>query len=165
MRALTDSRDRYAVILAAVSAVALLVAQEGPLVALLAAGSVLLFRSAAGVAIERWRPARPEPQPEPPRPAPVVPPGQPWYHPLTRRESEVALLVAEGLTNKQIASALHSERTVDGHLTDRGVDSHVQHIMDKLSKELQIDVNRRAQISAWVTERRPRGPTSTSVPR
>jgi DNA-binding NarL/FixJ family response regulator len=165
MRALTDLRDRYAVILAAVCAVALLVAQEGPFVALLAAASVLLFRAAAGLAMERWRPARPEPRPESPPPAPVVPPGQPWYHPLTRRESEVALLVAQGLTNKQIASALHSERTVDGHLTDRGVDSHVQHIMDKLSKELQIDVNRRAQISAWVTERRPRSPASTSVPR
>lgn len=159
MPALTDLRDRYAVILAAVCAVALLVAQEGPLVALLAAASVLVFRAAAGVAIERWRPARPEP---PARPASS---GQPWYHPLTHRESEVALLVAQGLTNKQIASALHSERTVDGHLTDRGVDSHVQHIMDKLSKELQIDVNRRAQVSAWVTERRPRGPVSTSVPR
>lgn len=160
MRALWNLRDSYAVVLAVVAAVGLLVAQEGPVVALLAAVSVLAFRAAAGVAIERWRPARPEP------PAPVLaPPGQPWYHPLTHRESEVALLVAKGLTNKQIASALHSERTVDGHLTDRGVDSHVQHIMDKLSKELQTDVNRRAQISAWVTERRPRGPASTSVPR
>ncbi|HJW48785.1 MAG TPA: LuxR C-terminal-related transcriptional regulator [Candidatus Limnocylindria bacterium] len=165
MRALPDLRDPYAVVLAVVAAVGLLVAQEGPLVALLAAASVLVFRAVAGAAIERWRPARPEPSPESPPPAPVVPPGRPWYHPLTLRESEVALLVAQGLTNKQIASALHSERTVDGHLTDRGVDSHVQHIMDKLSMELQIDVNRRAQISAWVTERRPRGPASTSLPR
>lgn len=160
MRALSDLRDPYAVVLAVVAAVGLLVAQEGPVVALLAAASVLIFRAAAGLAIERWRPARPEP----PAPRPGSP-GQPWYHPLTQRESEVALLVAQGLTNKQIASALHSERTVDGHLTDRGVDSHVQHIMDKLSKELQIDVNRRAQISAWVTERRPRSPAGTSIPR
>jgi DNA-binding NarL/FixJ family response regulator len=160
MRALSDLRDPYAVVLAVVAAVGLLVAQEGPVVALLAAASVLVFRAAVAVAIERWRPARPEP-PTPQQAAP----GQPWYHPLTHRESEVALLVAQGLTNKQIANALLSERTVDGHLTDRGVDSHVQHIMDKLSKELQIDVNRRAQISAWVTERRPRGPASTSVPR
>lgn len=152
MRALTDLRDRYAVILAAVCAVALLVAQEGPLVALLAAGSVLLFRTAAGVAIGRWRPARPEPRPESPPPAPVVPPGQPWYHPLTRRESEVALLVAEGLTNREIGERLHSERTVDGHVTERAVDSFVYNILNKLN------VNRRAQISAWVTERRPRDP-------
>lgn len=166
MRALSDVRDPYAVVLAVVAAIGLLVAQEGPLVALLAAASVLVFRAAVAVAIERWRRARPEPpapRPEPPAPRPATP-GLPWYHPLTHRESEVALLVAQGLTNKQIASALHSERTVDGHLTDRGVDSHVQHIMDKLSKELQIDVNRRAQISAWVTERRPRGSASTSVP-
>jgi len=165
MRTLSALRDPYAVLLAAAAAVGLLVAQEGPVVALMAAASVLVFRAAAGVAIERWRPARPDPRPEPPPTAPVAPPGQPWYHPLTRRESEVALLVAQGLTNKQIASALRSERTVDGHLTERGVDSHVQHIMDKLSKELQTDVNRRAQISAWATERRPRAPVSSSTPR
>jgi DNA-binding NarL/FixJ family response regulator len=159
MRALSDLRDPYGVLLAVVAAVGLLVAQEGPLVALLAATSVLVFRTAVGVAIERWRPPRHDP-PDPRQ----VPSGRPWYHPLTRRESEVALLVAQGLTNKQIASALPSERTVDGHLSDRGVDSHVQHIMDKLSKELQIDVNRRAQISAWITERRPRDPASP-VPR
>lgn len=160
MRTISALRDPYAVLLAVVAAVGLLVAQEGPLVALLAGVSVLVFRAAAGAAIERWRPPRPDPPAPPP-----VPPGQPWYHPLTRRESEVALLVAQGLTNKQIANALPSERTVDGHLSDRGVDSHVQHIMDKLSKELQIDVNRRAQISAWVTERRPRGPATSSAPR
>ena len=143
-----------------VAAVGLLVAQEGPLIALLAATSVLVFRAAAGAAIERWRPPRPDP-PDPRQ----VPPRRHLFHPLTKRESEVALLVAQGLTNRQIASALPSERTVDGHLSDRGVDSHVQHIMDKLSKELQIDVNRRAQISAWITERRPRGPASSSGPR
>jgi len=167
MRALSDLRDPYAVVLAVAAAVGLLLAQEGPLVALLAAVSVLVFRAAARALIERWRaghPPPPGPIPPPPRPIPP-PPGQPWYHPLTYRESEVALLVAQGLTNKQIASALHSERTVDGHLTERGVDSHVQHIMDKLSKELQTDVNRRAQISVWVTERRPRDSARTSVPR
>lgn len=148
MRALSDLRDPYAVVLAVVAAIGLLVAQEGPLVALLAAVSVLVVRAAAGVAVERWRPARPAPPPPQP-----VPPGQPWYHPLTRRESEVALLVAEGLTNREIGERLHSERTVDGHLTERGVDSHVQNIMNSLN------VNRRAQISAWVTERRPRDPS------
>ncbi|HET9809567.1 MAG TPA: LuxR C-terminal-related transcriptional regulator [Candidatus Limnocylindria bacterium] len=152
MRALSDLRDPYAVLLAAAAAVGLLVAQEGPVVALLAAASVLVFRAAAGVAIERWRPPRPEPRPESPPPAPAVPPGQPWYYPLTRRESEVALLVAEGLTNREIGERLHSERTVDGHVTERGVDAHVQNIMNRLN------VNRRAQISAWVTERRPHEP-------
>ena len=161
MRALSDLRDPYAVVLAVVAAVGLLVAQEGPLVALLAAASVLGFRVGARALIEHRRPLRPAP----PRPPQTTPPEHPWYHPLTHRESEVALLVTEGLTNREIGDRLHSERTVDGHVTERGVDAHVQNIMNKLSKELHIDVNRRAQISAWVTERRPRDSARTSVPR
>ena len=154
MHALSALRDPYAVVLAVVSAVGLLVAQEGPLVAVLAAASVVVFRAAAVVAIERWRPTPPAPPPAPPPPMPIVPPGQPWYFPLTRRESEVALLLAEGFTHREIGEQLHSERTVDGHLTERGVDAHVQNIMNKL------DMNRGPQISAWVAERRPRVPSS-----
>jgi DNA-binding CsgD family transcriptional regulator/sugar lactone lactonase YvrE len=57
--------------------------------------------------------------------------------PLSRRELEVARLVAEGLTNREIASRLFlSERTVDGHL---------EHVREKLG------VNTRAQIATWVT--------------
>jgi DNA-binding CsgD family transcriptional regulator len=56
---------------------------------------------------------------------------------LSRRELEVARLVAEGLTNREIAARLFlSERTVDGHL---------EHVREKL------DVNTRAQIATWVT--------------
>ena len=147
MRALTGIRDPFGLLLAAAAAVALLAFQEGPLVAILAAISVLAVRVAAAPVIDR---ARPRP-PSPPAPRfPPPPPGQPWYFPLTRRESEVALLVAEGLTNREIGERLHSERTVDGHVTERGVDSHVQNIMNSLN------MNRRTQISAWVTERRPR---------
>lgn len=55
---------------------------------------------------------------------------------LTRREMEVAALVAQGLTNREIAKRLFiSERTADGHL---------EHIRDKLS------VGTRAQMTAWV---------------
>jgi DNA-binding CsgD family transcriptional regulator/sugar lactone lactonase YvrE len=55
---------------------------------------------------------------------------------LSRRELEVAQLVAEGLTNREIATRLFvSERTVDGHL---------EHIREKLG------VNSRAQVAAWV---------------
>jgi DNA-binding NarL/FixJ family response regulator len=147
MRTLAALRDPFALLLAAAAAIALLAFQEGPLVAMLAAVSVLAVRMAAAPVIDR---ARPRP---PALPAPrfaLPPPGQPWYFPLTRRESEVALLVAEGLTNREIGERLHSERTVDGHVTERGVDSHVQNIMNSLN------MNRRTQISAWVTERRPR---------
>ena len=147
MGALTGLRDPFSLLLAAAAAVTLFAFQEGPLVAILAALSVLAFRVAATPILDRWRP-RPVPPTMPP--ASLIPPGQPWYFPLTRRESEVALLVAEGLTNKQIGEQLHSERTVDGHLTERGVDAHVQNIMNKLN------MNRRAQVGAWVAERRPR---------
>lgn len=55
---------------------------------------------------------------------------------LSPREREVADLVAEGLTNREIAKRLFlSERTVDGHL---------EHVREKL------DVNTRAQIATWV---------------
>jgi DNA-binding CsgD family transcriptional regulator/sugar lactone lactonase YvrE len=55
---------------------------------------------------------------------------------LSRRELEVSRLVAEGLTNREIAARLFvSERTVDGHL---------EHVREKLG------VNNRAQVAAWV---------------
>src|SRR5947207_6310596 len=54
---------------------------------------------------------------------------------LTARELEVAALVAEGLTNKEIASRLFlSERTAEGH---------VEHIRDKLG------FRTRSQIATW----------------
>lgn len=149
MRVLLELRDPVGFALAAAVAVTLLGAQEGPLVAMAAALSVLVFRLAARPVVERWGP---RPQLSGTTGFPPTPPGHAWHHPLTRRESEVALLVAEGLTNREIGERLHSERTVDGHVTERGVDAHVQNIMNRLN------VNRRAQISAWVTERRPREP-------
>ncbi|MGM5068843.1 protein kinase domain-containing protein [Rhodococcus qingshengii] len=57
---------------------------------------------------------------------------------LTKREREVAELVAQGLTNKQIAAKLViSLRTAQGH---------VEHILTKLG------FTSRAQIAAWVVE-------------
>ncbi len=55
---------------------------------------------------------------------------------LTRREREVAVLVARGLSNRQIAAA--------AHISERTVESHVQHILDKLG------FANRAQVAAWV---------------
>jgi non-specific serine/threonine protein kinase len=55
---------------------------------------------------------------------------------LTRREYEVAGLVAKGLSNREIAASLVvSPRTVDGH---------VEHILAKLG------FTSRAQVAAWV---------------
>ena len=60
---------------------------------------------------------------------------------LSDREREVAMLVARGFSNRQIASELIvSERTVD---------SHVSHILRKLS------LVSRAQIAAWAVQQRP----------
>jgi DNA-binding NarL/FixJ family response regulator len=59
---------------------------------------------------------------------------------LTDREWEVAVLVARGLSNRQIAAQLVvSERTVD---------THVSHILRKLS------LVSRAQIAAWAVQHR-----------
>jgi len=59
--------------------------------------------------------------------------------PLSRREQEVAALVAEGLTNRAIADRLFiSERTVDRHL---------EHIREKLG------VSNRAQVAVWYAAR------------
>jgi len=58
---------------------------------------------------------------------------------LTRREREVAALIAQGKTNREIAHELVlGERTVEGH---------VSNILSKLGFQA------RSQISAWITER------------
>ena len=57
---------------------------------------------------------------------------------LTKRELEVASLVARGLTNRGIAGQLH--------LSVRTVDTHVDHVLTKLG------FNHRAQLVAWAYE-------------
>lgn len=54
---------------------------------------------------------------------------------LTRREREVASLVAQGLTNRQIAQRLS--------ISDRTAETHVIHILNKLG------LTSRAQVAAW----------------
>jgi non-specific serine/threonine protein kinase len=61
---------------------------------------------------------------------------------LTRREQEVAALVARGQSNSQIAATLV--------ISARTVETHVQHIMDKLG------CGSRAQIAAWAAAQPPR---------
>ncbi|MER6674774.1 LuxR C-terminal-related transcriptional regulator [Streptomyces sp. NPDC000983] len=63
----------------------------------------------------------------------------PDTRPLTRREAEVAALVARGLTNRQIAEALViAQRTAEGH---------VERILVKLG------FTKRSQLATWFTSR------------
>lgn len=59
--------------------------------------------------------------------------------PLTKREQQIAGLVAQGLTNRAIADKLV--------LSQRTVEWHVEHVLSKLQ------FTTRAQIAAWVVER------------
>lgn len=97
-----------------------------------ARGNAMSLAEAMPVA-RRERPAVPEP------PAPA--------RPLTRREKEIAGLVAEGLGNREIADRLF--------LSKRTVDSHMEHIFTKLG------FSSRTQLANWVLENRlsgfPRG--------
>ncbi|GAA4012896.1 ATP-binding protein [Streptomyces plumbiresistens] len=64
---------------------------------------------------------------------------------LTRRESEVADLVAQGLTNKEIAARLV--------ISQRTAEAHVERILNKLG------FTSRVQVAAWVVEQR--GPVAS----
>lgn len=57
--------------------------------------------------------------------------------PLTRREREIADLVAKGLTNRQIAAVTH--------ISERTVETHVAHCLAKLG------VHSRARLASCVT--------------
>jgi DNA-binding NarL/FixJ family response regulator len=56
---------------------------------------------------------------------------------LRQREADVARLVADGLSNKEIGGRLF--------ISERTVESHVRSIMNKLG------FNSRAQIAGWMT--------------
>ena len=80
-------------------------------------------------------------------PVPIVPAARSRLtgpaNPLTRREYEVAALVARGLTNRQIAAELViSERTADGHVAS---------ILSRLGFAT------RAQIAAWTARQESNG--------
>jgi len=61
---------------------------------------------------------------------------------LTRREWEIAELLAEGLSNKEIAARLV--------ISQRTVETHVEHVLSKLG------FGSRAQVGSWVAEQRAR---------
>jgi predicted ATPase/DNA-binding CsgD family transcriptional regulator len=89
-----------------------------------AAGTRLRRDAAVGLALHE------------PAPGPA---GGPDASPLRPREAQVATLIAEGLTNKQIGTRLL--------ISEHTVDSHIRGIMNKLG------VNSRAQIATWLTSR------------
>jgi DNA-binding NarL/FixJ family response regulator len=60
--------------------------------------------------------------------------------PLTRREQQVAELLAEGRTNREISARLY--------ISERTAQNHVQHIMDKLG------LHHRSQVALWVQSTR-----------
>jgi predicted ATPase/DNA-binding CsgD family transcriptional regulator len=64
--------------------------------------------------------------------------GAGWSGRLTRRELEIAGLLAEGMTNKEIATRLV--------ISQRTVESHVDHVLAKLG------MTSRTQVASWVTE-------------
>jgi predicted ATPase/DNA-binding SARP family transcriptional activator/DNA-binding CsgD family transcriptional regulator len=74
-------------------------------------------------------------------PAPESPPaGGETDDPLTRREREVAALVARGFSNRQIAQELH--------LSERTIENHIANIKRKLG-----DASR-TKIASWATQQR-----------
>ncbi len=87
-----------------------------------------------------WRTPFPRRVDVPTAPATQQPPvGEPTGE-LTRREREVAVLVARGLTNRQISNKLG--------ISERTAGNHVGRILRKLG------LHSRAQIAGWATERR-----------
>ncbi|GAA0366047.1 LuxR family transcriptional regulator [Microbispora corallina] len=78
------------------------------------------------------------------------PPAEPAPSPLTPREDEIAELIAQGLSNKEISSALViAQRTTEGH---------IEHMLTKLG------FISRTQIAVWVTARKAAGRNSDGAP-
>ena len=94
-------------------------------------GHGLALPLAAAIAVARGE------APAAPDTVPATAPGTD-VKPLTRREKEIAVLVADGLGNREIAQRLF--------LSKRTVDSHIEHIFAKLGFSSRI------QLADWVLE-------------
>ncbi len=62
---------------------------------------------------------------------------------LSKREREVAQLVAQGMSNREIADRLY--------LSERTIDNHVHHILDKLGFDSRV------QVATWLVAGRAQG--------
>jgi DNA-binding NarL/FixJ family response regulator len=135
MRVTDELRDPWAILVAiAAGLTAFALAVPWP-IALLAAVAVLCARVGSGLLFPAPLPAAPILALPAPIEGAIGPGGA-----LTRKELEIAELVSEGLTNREIADRLV--------ISERTVDNHVQHILTKL------DFHRRSQIAAWWAEHR-----------
>jgi non-specific serine/threonine protein kinase len=104
-----------------------------------AEGRAMTPEQAVEYALGTWEPASPAaPEPEEKKRASAG--GAPG-NPLTRRQQEVTLLVARGLTNRQVAAELM--------LSEHTVVTHVREILKKLG------FHSRTQLAAWVMEQEP----------
>jgi DNA-binding CsgD family transcriptional regulator len=135
MRILDELWDPWAILVAIAAGVVAYAASVPWPIALAAAVAVLCARVAAGLLVGVPLPAAPILALPAPAEAGAGPGGA-----LTRKELEIAQLVSEGHTNREIADRLV--------ISERTVDNHVQHILTKL------DFHRRSQIAAWWAEHR-----------
>jgi len=132
MRALTRYADPVTIALAALMAVGVVLVQEGPLLAIICGGTVIAVGLVAEEIAKRIHP----------KPSAAT---RPWYYPLTPRQSEYALLIVDGLTDKEIAERLS--------VGLRGVEAMVQAIFNKLSDHTKRPFTKRLQVALWVKER------------
>lgn len=145
MRTATAFIDPLGVTLAMATGIAIVVLQEGLVVAGLGAASVLVFRVLAGLLAVRGLRTRD-----------TVTEGLPakWYAPLSPKEAETALLAAEGLTDRQIAERL--DRDV------RTPETHMRHCFEKLTHHTGTPYRNRAQVAVWITQQRARAARKTA---
>ncbi|MEO3791139.1 LuxR C-terminal-related transcriptional regulator [Nonomuraea sp. B10E15] len=101
-------------------------------------GSRLSYDEALAYVLEEHPPREGAPRAGASRPGASQPHRAASAQPLTRREMEIARLVAQGMSNKEIAATLViAQRTAEGH---------VEHILTKLG------FTSRTQIAIWVTD-------------
>jgi DNA-binding NarL/FixJ family response regulator len=158
MRTVVRYVDPVAAMFALATAVGVLIVQEGPLLALVCGASVLVVGAVANVVAHRIAPPKPpEPTPEH-RPEPPVAAPASWHYPLTKRQAEVALLLADpgGLSNKDIADQLF--------ISERGVEAMVQVIFNRLSEHTKREFHSRTQVALWVKERMAAHPQAPPEP-